>query len=104
MMTKEEQEILDIVKEINEIDEQLKSDSPEYSKLVEITLKAKKDFLLETSSYEAINSFNPNTKFIHVNEMTIGELISRLPFYKSLYLERLRVKSVNEYNNIVQKS
>lgn len=97
MNIKEEKEIMDIVKDIKDIDKQLKSLNPEYDKLQEITIKAKKKFYNETSSYEALQATKPNTKFIPINEMAISEFIQRLPFYRSLYVNELIGKVGKEY-------
>ena len=103
MNIEEMKEILELEKSIKEINEQLNSNNPDCNKLQEITLKAKKKFIRETTDYELGKIFIPNTHIIPVKEMTVNELISRLPFYKSLYLNELKNKYEDEYNKIIQE-
>lgn len=92
MEIKVQKDILDIIKDIKDIDEQLNSSNPDCEKLQEITLKAKLKFQEESTTYEVAEELKPNTQYISINQMSINDFIQRLPFYKSLYIKELKSK------------
>jgi len=87
-----EKDILETIKDIQDIDKQLNSSYPNREKLQEITLKAKLKFQKESTTYEVIEELKPNTQYISINQMSINDFIQRLPFYKSLYIKELKSK------------
>lgn len=92
MEIKVQKDILDIIKDIRDIDEQLNSPNPDCEKLKEITLKAKLKFQKESTIYEVAEELKPNTQYISIHQMSINDFIQRLPFYKSLYIKELKSK------------
>lgn len=87
-----EKEILELIKNIQDIDKQLNLSYPNREKLKEITLKAKSKFQKESITYESIEELKPNTQYISIDQMSITDFIQRLPFYKSLYMNELKSK------------
>ena len=91
-----EKDVLETIEDIQDINNELYSPNHDVEKLRSINRKAKQKFIKETSAYEILQEQLPNTIYIPIDSMNIDQLISRLPFYKSLYLEDLR-KNVKEY-------
>lgn len=96
MNYREQKDILDIVKKLKDIDEQLESSNPDYLKLQEITIDTKIKFPKETSAYESNRSIEPNTQYIPINQMPINEFLPRMNFYRRLYILELIKKCGNE--------
>lgn len=92
MEIKQQSNILDIIKDIKEIDEQLNSSNPNCEKSQEITLKAKLKFQKESAIYEIMEGLKPNTQYIPITQMSTNDFIQRLPFYKALYIKELKIK------------
>jgi len=80
-----EKEILETIKDIQDINKELSSQNHDAEKLRSINRKAKL-----------------NATYIPIDSMNIAQLISRLPFYKTLYLEELR-KNTKECYEIILK-
>lgn len=45
----------------------------------------------------------PNTTYISIDSMNVNQLISRLPFYKTLYLKELRKNSNELYEKLLKE-
>lgn len=75
MEIKVQKDILDIIKNIKDIDEQLNSSNPDCEKLKEIILKAKLKFQKESIIYEVKEELKPNTQYISINQMSINDFI-----------------------------
>ena len=97
-----EKDILETIKDIQDINKELSSQNHNIEKLRSINRKAKQKFIIETSAYEISKEQLPNATYITIDSMNIDQLISRLPFYKSLYLDDLR-KNAKDYYEIITK-
>lgn len=98
-----EKDILEIIKDIQDINDELNSQNHDIEKLRNINRKAKQKFILETSTYEMAMEQFPNTTYISIDYMNVNQLISRLPFYKTLYLEELRKNSNKLYEKLLKE-
>ena len=97
-----EKDILETIKDIQDINKELSSQNHNIEKLRSINRKAKQKFIIETSAYEISKEQLPNATYITIDSMNIDQLFSRLPFYKSLYLDDLR-KNAKDYYEIITK-
>ena len=98
-----EKDILEIIKDIQDINNELNSQNHDIEKLRNINRKAKQKFFLETSTYEMEMEQLPNTTYISIDSMNVNQLISRLPFYKTLYLKELRKNSNELYEKLLKE-
>ncbi len=83
---------IDFIDAIKEIDEELNNDKHDKNKLNEINIKAKNRFPMETSQFEIANSMYSKSPIVPLNEANIETLLSRLPFYRDLYIKELITK------------
>ena len=95
-----EKDILETIKDIQKINNELCSQNHDVEELRNINRKAKQKFVMETSAYEISKEQLPNATYIPIDSMNIEQLISRLPFYKALYLDDLRKNAEEYYENI----
>ena len=97
-----EKDILETIKDIQDINKELSSQNHNIEKLRSINRKAKQKFIKETAAFE-IGISQPNSTYIHIDCMNINQLFCRLPFYKNLYLEELRKQSNEYYEKIIKE-
>ena len=81
-------DIEETIKNINEIDNELNNPIHDLEKLKNISRKARNKFPLEISSYEFGSSIS-SSSVIPFDKATKEIHISRLPFYRTLYLSEL---------------
>ena len=62
-----------------------------------------KNMSTKTSTYEMAMEQLPNTTYISIDSMNVNQLISRLPFYKTLYLKELRKNSNELYEKLLKE-
>lgn len=98
-----EKDILETIKDIQDINKELSSPNHDIEKLRSINRKAKQKFIIETSAYEISKEQLPNATYIPIDSMNVEQLISRLPFYKTLYLDDLRKNTKEYYEKILNE-
>ena len=98
-----EKDILETIKDIQDINKELSSPNHDIEKLCSINRKAKQKFIIETSAYEISKEQLPNATYIPIDSMNVEQLISRLPFYKTLYLDDLRKNTKEYYEKILNE-
>ena len=98
-------EIIEIVKDIQDIDKQIRAEYPSIEQLQNINIKAKAKFPKETSEYEIANSLiSGNSTMTPINVAPANILLNRLPFYRNLYINELRKKcDEEEYFEILKE-
>lgn len=96
MEIKIQKDILDIIKDIKDIDEQLNSSELNREKIQKITLKAKTKFSSETMTYELSCSAISGKSIEPIGDISSECLLNRFPLYRSLYLNELRKKCKDE--------
>ena len=88
-----DKDILEIIKDIQDINEQMNAKEPNKIKLQIINSKAKAKFPEETANCElALSVFSGNTSLTPISAAPIRLLLDRLPIYRDLYINELRKK------------
>lgn len=88
-----DKDILEIIKDIQDINEQMNTKEPNKIKLQIINEKAKIKFPKETAMCEfEISAFSGNSSLIPIDAAPIRLLLDRLPIYRNLYINELRKK------------
>lgn len=96
-----EKEIIETIKDIVDIQEQ--QINPNRKNIEEILKKAKRDFFVESAIFEICGA--DNRGLLPIENIDSNVLYNKLPYYKSLYLEKLKDKLDDEikYNEIMKK-
>lgn len=95
-----EKEIIETIKKVVDIQEQQMN--PNRKKIEELLKKAQKDFPIESVAFEVGQSDNKG--LVSIENIDINVLYNKLPYYKFLYLKKLKDKiDEKEYNEILKK-
>ena len=97
-----EKEIIETIKDIVDIQEQ--QINPNRKNIEEILKKAKRDFFVESAIFEIGGA--DNRGLLPIEDIDSNVLYNKLPYYKSLYLKKLKDKIDDEkkYNEILKEN
>ena len=95
---KEVEEIVDNIKELNELERRFNRNN-----LEELLLKLQNKYLDKSLAFELSYLTRPNGGFSSINNVSDYDLINKIPYYKSLCIEELMKKCGQKYNEIVEQ-
>ena len=98
----DDKEIADLIKTILEINKQITN--PEREKVIELLKKAQNKYPLQSETFENVTAKITKGNIVGIETISTSTLVSKLPYYKSLYIAELYNKcSEKEYNRLKEK-
>lgn len=97
-----EKEVLELIKDIKDLNTQERNFNRQ--KLESVILSVKQKFFIESHAYESMSAVISGGVTTNIQNLTDDTLKGKIPYYKSLCVERLMEKCGKEFNKIVKEN
>lgn len=95
-------EIADLIKTILDINNQIAN--PEREKVIKLLKEAQNKYPIQSETFENVTAKITKGSIVDIETIPTKTLVSKLPYYKSLYIADLYNKcSKKEYNRLKEK-